>query len=206
MTRVNAPHRGSTRPLPLGLARCEQGAAAIEFALVAPVFLLLLLGLADLGQMVYGKAILSGAVEQAARNGSLESVNTTAADNIVKAAIYPILPTATVATTRKSYYDFADVNRAEKWTDSNNNGTCDNGENYIDENKSGSWENNVGKSGNGNAGDVVLYTVSVTYQPIFTASFMSNWGATRTLTAVGVRKNQPFASQDGYGSSAGTCS
>jgi Flp pilus assembly protein TadG len=188
------------------LAAAPDGAAAVEFAIVAPVFLLLLLGIFDIGQMAYAKAILNGAVEQAARSSSLETADTTAADNLVKNALKPILPNAAVTTSRKSFYDFSDINRAEKWTDTNGNGTCDNGEPYVDENGSGSWEANIGKTGNGGAGDVVLYTVTVTYQPIFTAKFMSNYNATRTLTATGVRKNQPFASQVGYGSSAGTCS
>jgi Flp pilus assembly protein TadG len=202
--RCARPIRGAV--LLRRLLRARAGVTVIEFALVAPVFLMLLLGIFDIGQMAYGKAVLNGAVEQAARSSSLETGDTTAADNMVKAAIKPILPNATVTTSRKSYYDFADMSRAEKWTDTNGNGTCDNGENYVDENRSGSWEANVGASGNGGAGDVVLYTVTVTYKPIFTARFFKTYGADRTLTAVGVRKNQPFADQAGYGSSAGTCS
>lgn len=193
-------------PLLVALARAREGAAAIEFALVAPVFLLLLLGFADLGHMAYAKAILNGAVEKAARSSSLETGDTTAADNIVKDAIKPILPSATITFTRKSYYDFADINRAEKFTDINGNGTCNAGEPYVDENRSGQWEADVGKSGNGGAGDVIIYTVMVTYKPIFTAKMLPGFNQNRTLTAVGVRKNQPFANQQENGSSAGTCS
>jgi Flp pilus assembly protein TadG len=188
------------------LARARDGSTIVEFAIVSPVFLILLLGVFDIGQMAYGKAVLNGAVEKAARSGSLETADTTAADTLVTNTIKPVLPNATVTTSRKSYYDFADVSRKEKWTDTNGNGTCDNGENYVDENRSGSWESDVGKSGNGGAGDVVLYTVTVTYKPIFTARWFSTYNTNRTLSAVGVRKNQPFADQTDYGSSAGTCS
>lgn len=191
---------------PAALASDRAGAAAIEFALVAPVFMLLLMGLADIGQMAYGKAVLNGAVETAARSSSLETGDTTVADNLVKSAIAPILPNATVTTTRLSYYDFSDVGRPEKFTDNNGNGTCDPGEPYVDENRSGQWEADIGKSGNGGAGDVVLYTVTVTYKPVFLTQSMLGYNTNRTLTAVGVRKNQPFATQQGYGSSAGTCS
>jgi hypothetical protein len=190
----------------VALADNGDGAAAMEFAIVAPVFLLLLLGLADVGQMAYGKAVLNGAVERAARSSSLETGDTTAADNLVKAAVAPILPNATVAATRSSYYDFADVGRPEKFTDNNGDGTCNPGEPYVDENRSGQWEADIGKAGNGGAGDVVLYTVTVTYKPIFLTKSMMGFDTNRTLTAVGVRKNQPFANQQGYGSSAGTCS
>jgi Flp pilus assembly protein TadG len=184
----------------------RDGAAIIEFAIVAPVFLLLLMGTFDIGQMAYGKAILNGVVEKAARSSSLETADTTAADNMVKDALKPILPGATITTTRKSFFDFSDIDRPEKWTDANNDGSCNNGEPFIDENRNGGWDENIGLSGNGGAGDVVLYTVNVSYQPIFTSKLMSNWNATRSLTAVGVRKNQPFAAQVGYGSSAGSCS
>jgi hypothetical protein len=201
---VTTPRRLTLRAL-RHLAAAEGGAAAIEFAIVAPVFFLLLLGFADIGHMAYARAVLNGAVEQAARSASLETGDTTVADNIVKNAMKPIIPSATIATSRKSYFDFADVERPEKFTDNNHNGTCDNGEPFVDENRSGAWESDVGKAGNGGAGDVILYTVTVTYKPIFTAKFISNWNSTRTLTAVGVRKNQPFAAQGDAGSSTGTC-
>ena len=197
--------RQTTRPLSL-LAGAQDGAAAIEFAIVAPVFILLVLGLFDLGHMAYCRAVLSGVVERAARSSSLETGDTTAADLMVKNAIKPILPNATITTTRKSYFDFADIGRAEKFTDTNGNGTCNAGEPYVDENRSGQWESDVGKGGNGGANDVVLYTVTVTYKPIFTAAFMSGYNVNRTMTAVGVRKNQPFATQQSLGSSVGICS
>ena len=130
-------------------AVAQEGAAAIEFAIVAPVFMILLLGVFDIGQMAYGRAILSGAVEKAARSASMETVDTTALDTMVKAAIKPILPNATFVSTRKSYYDFADINRPEKFTDSDGNGTCNAGEPYVDENRSGQWDADIGKAGNG---------------------------------------------------------
>jgi hypothetical protein len=66
------------------------------------------------------------------------------------------LPGVTVTSTRKAYYDFTDIGRAEKWTDSNNNRVCDNGEPYTDENGDGSWNADIGEAGNGDAGDVIL--------------------------------------------------
>jgi Flp pilus assembly protein TadG len=195
-------------PLTARLIEAREGVTIIEFAILAPVFLTLVLGSLDIGQMAYGKALLNGAVERAARNSSIEGAEIAAIDKAVTDAIKPILPNGTVVVDRKSYFDFVDIGRPEKFTDINGNGTCNAGEPYVDENRSGSWEANVGRSGNGGSGDAVLYTVKVTYKPIFTASFMGgwNWNSTRTLTAVGVRKNQPYANQAGYGTSAGTCS
>lgn len=187
------------------LVRAKDGVGTIEFAIVAPVLCLLMMGIFDIGQMAYGRSILSGAVEKAARSSAMEGGNTAAADLMVQNAIKPILPGATFASRRDSYVDFDDLDRAEKFTDTNNNGTCDPGEPYVDENRSGHWEANVGVSGNGGANDVVMYTVTVTYKPVFSANILGNTNQTRTMTAIGVRKNQPFATQQGWGSSAGTC-
>lgn len=140
----------------------RDGAGSLEFALIVPVFLSLLLGVIDLGQMAYGASVLNGAVQQAARNSTLENANTTTADQMVRNLVSPILPGVTVTSTRTNYYDFSDISRKEKWTDSNGNGTCDNGEPYVDENGNGRWDRDIGQDGNGNANDVVDYTVTAT--------------------------------------------
>lgn len=183
-----------------------RAAAAVEFALIAPVFFLLLCGVFNVGQMVYGRVVLNGAVQQAARGSSLETANTSAADAMVANLVKGILPGATVAGSRKSYFDFADIARAERWSDTNNNGRCDNGEAYVDENRNGAWDNDVGVSGNGGAGDVVIYSVSVTYDPLFRVPLAPASWSRATLQASTVRKNQPYAKQSGYGSGSGTCS
>lgn len=181
------------------------GASAVEFALVAPLFITMLIGLFDVGQMVYAKSVLSGAVQKAARDSSLETSDTTRADTVVRDIVGHILPSSAIITTRVSYYDFADIGRKERWNDSNNNGTCDNGESYVDENRNGSWNSDIGVSGNGGAGDVVLYTVTANYPPIFKIPFAPyNWNQ-RVLRATAVKKNQPFADQTRYGASSGTC-
>jgi len=188
------------------LLRGSRGAAAAEFALIAPVFFLLLSEVFNLGQMVYGRVVLEGAVQQAARGSALETANTSAADAMVASLVRGILPGATVTGIRKSYFDFADIARAERWSDTNNNGRCDNGEAYVDENRNGAWDNDIGVGGNGGAGDVVIYSVSVTYDPLFRIPFApTSWSRT-TLLASTVRKNQPYAKQNGYGSGSGTCS
>ncbi|WP_245647706.1 TadE/TadG family type IV pilus assembly protein [Novosphingobium lentum] len=188
-----------------GLARDARGAAALEFALVAPLFFTLIFGIFDMGQVVYGKAVLDGAVQQAARDNSLESANTTAADAFVKKIVGPVLPGVTLASTRSSYYDFNDILRPEKYNDANKDGKCDNGEAYTDENGDGHWNADVGKSDNGGANDVVVYKVVATFKPLFSIPFLPNKWTTQRVSAVAVKKNQPFAYQASYGNAAGTC-
>lgn len=201
------------------LHRSQRGIAATEFGLIAPVFFLFVFGMFHIGHMVYAKAVFEGAVERAARESSLETADTTAADNMVKALVRPILPGLILTTTRTSYYDFADIARPEKWTDNKgknaagawieypgrNNGICDQGEAYVDENRSGSWESDIGLAGNGGSSDVILYTAKATYTPLFRVPFLPTQWTDRQLIATAVKKNQPFALQTKYATTAGTC-
>lgn len=189
----------------IGLTRDTRGVTLVEFALVAPVFLMMIIGLLDIGQMIYGKSVLNGAVEAAARASSLETGDTAAADAIVNARIAPILPGVKVDSKRTSYFDFADIGRAEQWNDADRSGDCNDGEAYTDENGNGAWDKDIGVSGNGGANDVVLYTVTATYEPLFKVPFMPQAWVERSLESTAIRKNQPFATQADYSSTAGTC-
>ena len=182
------------------------GVTAIEFAIVAPVFLILVFAVCDIGQMLYARALLGGAVEDAARAGTTETVDTDSIDAAVEAVVRPIVPSAVFTFSRESYSDFTDVGRPEKFTDSNSNGTCDNSEAYIDENGNGQWDADVGKSGNGGADDIVLYSVTATYTPLIAVPLLPKSTSDITISARAVRKNQPFTTQSSYSTTAGTCS
>lgn len=188
-----------------GLCRDEGGVTAIEFALLGPVFIALLLGIYDMGYTAYLHSVLQGAVHQVARNATLETADTEKADAYVTDLIHGVMPGAEVVSKRMSYYDFADIRRAEAWNDKNSNGVCDKSETYTDENRNGHWDADVGTSNNGGAGDTVLYTVTVTYTPMFPNPFVSGSNNTRSMSASAVKKNQPYALQNKYGSGVGVC-
>jgi hypothetical protein len=192
------------RSLPRLLGQ-ERGSAVTEFGLVAPFFLFLLLGMFDLAHMAYGRAVFEGAVERAARESSLETGDTAAADQMVESIVGRVLPGVHIEAKRKSYFDFADIGRAENFSDTNDNDICDNGESYVDENQSGSWDADIGLSGNGGSGDVVMYTVTATYRPVFRIPFLPESWNERTLTATAIKKNQPFGNQQDYVTTGGTC-
>jgi hypothetical protein len=111
--------------------------------------------------------------------------------------VQQVLPGVTVASTRTSYYDFADIGRAEQWNDADGDGTCNDGEAYTDENGNGGWDRDIGVGGNGGANDVVLYKVTATYTPLFRVPFMPEAWKERSLESTAIRKNQPFATQAG---------
>lgn len=176
----------------------------VEFAIVMPVFLLMVMGMLDLGQLFYARALLNGAVEEAARSSSLETGDTSAADARVAELVDHIAPESIVSSLRLSYRGFEDIERPEQWDDADNDGTCADGEAYTDENANGDWDEDIGIEDNGGAGDVVIYTVSMTYDRLFKVPMLGGDDA-MTLVASSVKKNQPFADQEGYGSTAGTC-
>lgn len=194
----------------LSTPRCcgsdERGVTAIEFAIAAPVLIMLLLGIYDMGHTLYVSALLRGAVQQAARSDTLEVADVAKANAYVEGIVKSVVPQAEVRSKRVSYYDFADIKRAESWNDNNGNGVCDKAESYIDENRNLRWDPDVGVENNGGANDVTLYTVDVIYEPIFINPFVSSSKNLRTLSASAVKKNQPFALQERYGSAARTCS
>lgn len=188
------------------------GVTTIEFAMVMPVFLLALVGCLDLGQMVYAVGVLDGAVEKAARDSTLETGDTSAADAKVRRAIAPVLPGAQVTSTRKSYFDFAHANKGEVLNDANGDGECTpaspgvQAETFTDENGNGRYDKDLSQSGNGGANDVIVYTVSVQYDPVFAMPFVPLDWSRRTISSTAVKRNQPYALQAGsYTSKPETC-
>lgn len=189
-----------------GLLSDRRGVTSIEFVIVAPMFLMLVIGCLDLGQLVYAKGVLDGAVEKAARDSSLETGDTSLADSRVEKVIKKVLPGATVASTRKSYFDFVNANKGEKLDDANGDGECSPGESYTDRNGNQRWDDDLGKDGNGGANDVIVYTVTVAYDPTFQVPLVPMDWARREITSTAVKRNQPFALQTGsYSSQPRTC-
>lgn len=194
----SSPRTGH-RPL-RRLLRQRQGAAAVEFAMVLPVFLLLLLGSFEFGLNVYMRAVLEGAMQQAGRNSSLQSAQNgqTSIDTLVTNQVQNILPNATVSFTRQNYATFSKVNKPEDFTDTNNNGTYDAGECFMDANGNNVWDADGGRTGLGGANDVVEYTATVSYPSWIAGAASLGISPTTQIQATTILRNQPFASQPGW--------
>ena len=174
------------------------GATAVEFAMVAPVLLMTIMGIFDLGYNIYANTMLQGAIQHAARDSTIEGADLRLAeiDAAVASAVHNIVPRATIAFSRKAYANFADVSRPEDFTDSDGNGLCDKGEPFEDANRNGRWDNDRGSSGQGGARDAVLYSVTVTYARGFPMARMIGLPETVTTEAATVLRNQPYKLQD----------
>ena len=181
------------------LARDRNGATLVEFAIVAPVLMLMIFGLFDIAHTQYTASVLNGAVQKAGRDITLQTAATSEAaiDTRVRDQVSSVMPRGSTVTFQKlSQFDFSDVNAPEDYTDLNNNGRCDNGEPYTDSNNNGSWSSNRGRTGIGGARDVVVYTTTVTYPRLFPLFTMIGLPANVTLSSSTVLRTQPFDEQN----------
>jgi Flp pilus assembly protein TadG len=64
-------------------ARSECGAAAVEFALVAPVLLMLVFGIVDFGRAMWTYNVLTAALREGARAGAVSGLSGSNPDNTV---------------------------------------------------------------------------------------------------------------------------
>lgn len=176
------------------LRRDRRGAALIEFALTAPVFLLLLVGVFDYCWQMYAQQVLQGAVSQSARLSTLEAYadDQQALDARVKSKVLAVFKNADVKFKRLAYESFDEVGKPEPLTDKNGNNVWDPGECFEDMNGTGNWEADRGTSGNGGADDVVLYQVSMKFNRILPTWRMLGQPEETTLTSSTVLRNQPY--------------
>ena len=194
---------------PSQLVADTSGVTIIEFALIAPVLMVMMFGLLDLAHSMYTAQMLQGAIQKASRDSTIESASTSATtlDGRVSTAVLAIAPGSTLAFSRKSYSNFTSASRPENYDDLNSNATCDNGEAFEDANKNGNWDKDIGNAGFGGARDAVLYTVTVAYKRLFPiAAFIPGQAKTITMTATNVLRNQPYGMPGSPGAPAtGNC-
>lgn len=195
-------------PLLRQIAADERGATIVEFALITPALLLTLMGLFDMAHNMYTAQMLNGAIQQAARNSTIEGAQgrEAALDAIVANAVKAISPGATAQFSRTAYRDFTSVGRPEDWTDVNNDGNCDTGEPYEDANGNGSWDRNPGTAGFGGARDAVLYTVTIEYPRLFPiARLIPGQSELMRMQSATVLRNQPFGATATNPPAVGNC-
>jgi len=179
------------------LWRDTRGAALIEFALISPALLMLLLGMFEMGYNFYMQAQFQGAIQKAARDSTVQTAggNTAAIDAKVTAAVHDIVPDAQLEFSRRAYSSFSDVHRPEDFSDIDKNGSCNNGEPFEDANGNGVWDEDRGIAGGGGARDAVLYIVKVKYKRAFGAAQMVGLSEYFTTEATTVLRNQPWDAQ-----------
>ncbi|WP_425229895.1 TadE/TadG family type IV pilus assembly protein [Sphingomonas sp.] len=178
----------------------DRGVTLVEFAIIAPTMILLIMGLCDLTYQSYVQSILTGAMQKAGRDSTIQGASnrTGTLDSAVMATVRSVAQNATYTSTRKSYAQFSNIG-PEPFQDNNNNGVYDAAtECFTDLNGNNSWDADPGASGQGGANDVVLYSMNVTYPRLFPMAGLMGWPSTVTIGATTVLKNQPYANQAAY--------
>ena len=191
----------------------DRGATLVEFAIITPVMLMLIMGLGELCYQGYMQAVLTGAVQKAGRDSTIQgNGNQTAAiDAVVIGQLKqlrsgwtadcsgsPPANAPTYCSTRKSYANFATV-APEPFVDSNKNGLYDaTVDCFTDMNGNGVWDADPGIGGQGGANDVAVYTVTITFPRIFPVFKMIGLSNSITLNGATTLKNQPWATQATY--------
>lgn len=180
------------------LARDKRGVTAVEFALIAPALLVLLLGVFDTAYNLYAASVLNGAAQKAARDSTIEGAETRglAIDDKVAAAVHNVVPGAEVTFDRRAYRDYSDIHQPENYTDVDKDGVCDDDEPFEDSNGNGVWDSDRGADTMGSARDAVLYTVTVSYPRAFPLMHLIGLPETVTSRSQTVLRNQPYGAQN----------
>ena len=179
------------------LRRCERGVTALEFALLAPVLLLILLGILEFALIMLVTNIMESATSISSRLGKtgFAEAGLSREQTIINAIgdrAGVLLDADQLVITSKYYEQFDQIGDAEPWNDSNHNGTPDAGE-YSDINGNGQYDADMGLAGYGNADDIVVYRISYPWllaTPLLSTLVGQN--GVFTITTHAVVKNEPY--------------
>lgn len=149
----------------------RRAATAAEFAVLAPVLFLAVIGIIELAVLLTVQVLLEGSVREASRFGITGYTPAgTTRDAQIRATIaqYTVgmVNMNNVVIVTRVFQSFGQIVRPEpcyKWLSS---GTCDTSspQNYLDANGNGHWDDGNGTNGSGGSGDIVLYTVHYRHQ------------------------------------------
>lgn len=160
--------------------KSEEGANLIEFAFIAPVFFLIIVGTLDIGSMLVVQNALDASARSASRFGltgfdsGLGDRDEAIRDNILDTAVRysgGIIKRDQVMITVTAYPEIEAIETPEPYEDTNSNGQYDLGEFYEDINENGQWDNDQGTTGSfGAGGEAVRYEVAYDW-PSFLSAF-----------------------------------
>jgi Flp pilus assembly protein TadG len=175
------------------------GTAALEFGFVAPVLIMAVLGIMELGMILFVTSLLEGSVRTAARFGITGYAPASVSReeqirDILEENTAGLIDMAEVTFTQYVYENFSDIGKPEPYVDdSPANGSYDAGESYQDVNGNGQWDSDMGVAGVGGPGAVVIYKVSYDW-PLLTpylADILGEGGKIPLEASIVVR-NEPF--------------
>lgn len=188
-------------PLPKSLKRLgrgEDGIAALEFAFIAPVLLLLVMGTIELGLILTAQMMMESATYTASRLGKTgQGVRDSTQAARIKAEIARvggvIMDPKKIIVTSTFYKEFDQVEKPEPFNDANKNGKRDSGESFTDWNGNAKWDAMSGDAGYGDEQQVAVYTSSYSwtlFTPIVSSVIGTNGKV--NITARTIVRNEPY--------------
>ncbi len=178
------------------MLRENGGVTSIEFAFIAPVVVLMMMGVIEFSMILFTTAVMESATSYTARLGKTGYTEggSSRSDQItanIKSLTAGLLNPDDIEITAKVYDAFDEVGDPEPYVDANNNLQYDEGETFSDINGNSQWDADMGSAGFGNANDVVVYTISYPW-PINTPIINSIIGDIYNITVRTVVKNEPY--------------
>lgn len=192
MTGVLSSHATSSRRL-----RDDAGGATIvEFALIVPVLMGLLMMILEVGYQGYVTATVRGALSKAARMTMVGGKTPTDVVNTIKTEVQDVVPAQYVTVSTRRYHNYSNVGKPEKITsDTDPRNVFNLGDCFEDANNNGTYDTTPGDDGVGSADDVIYYTAKVVYPNLTPVGPLLSWTGTRTVQATTAVRNQPFTSR-----------
>ncbi|WP_169546085.1 TadE/TadG family type IV pilus assembly protein [Sneathiella aquimaris] len=187
----------------------EDGATAVELAMVLPVLLLVLIGIMELSIGMFINTVVEGSLREASRLGLTGQIqegasNDQAIVDMLNEASLGLLDLTTGNVTSLVYENFASVGKGEEFTDIDGNGVrtetsvtaedgtvYPNGEPWTEVNGNGVWDEDFGEAGLGTQGDIVLYTVTYNWN-FLSGQVIPILKGTIPMSASIVVMNEPF--------------
>lgn len=174
------------------------GSAIVDFAILGPALVLLLIGILEAAMLLLTQILLQTAVGDAARSGIVGAgrdglSRTELVRRMAERVGGTLLDPTRMHLDTLVYPSFDSIGRPEPFTDVNGNGRHDAGEPFIDVNRNGRWDPDMGASGLGGPDAVVLYRVRYDWRPMtpLLRGLLPGDGALELQASYAVR-NEPF--------------
>lgn len=186
----------------------NSGTTALELALIFPVIMLVVFGLIELSIGMFVNTVVEGGLRDASRIG-LTGQDTGAVSreqtmvNIVNEASLGLVNAQAADVETLIYPSFEDVGMPEPFTDINGDGiftetsfTFDgilyaDGEPFSDINGNATWDEDMGETGLGEPGDIVMYTLSFNWN-LLSGSLIPVLDGVIPMKASMIVQNEPF--------------
>lgn len=179
----------------------RRGASAVELAFALPVLIAVLVGAFELGGIMLTEVLMEGAIRDASRKGMTGNQPTGKSReemilDTIDSRTLSFVDTDQAVISQLVYDNFSDIGKPEPLTkDVNGDGDYDSGDGdeYVDINGNGQWDQDMGAAGLGGPGDVVVYTITYDLASL-TGVFTPLYGKDGTirLTASTAIRNEPF--------------